>query len=542
MDTAKAQGAWHTMMTGLSAEILFEKFQIIDVLKKDEHAAVFLANHIYLSKKIILKVLNTQKISDHALIERFKREAKILAQLDNPHIIKVLDFGMFKEYFYISFEYIDGVSLRNLLKQMQLSNEQKNHLMAQLLKGLHYAHQCQIIHRDIKPENIFVDNSLNLKIGDFGLALSAEDNFVTNPYSIVGTPSYMSPEQVRGAKLNAQSDLFSAGVVLYEIFTGKNPFLKDNVSLTINEIMAFDEDLVSKGLENQEQSVKDVIYHLIRKNVKDRYTTALEALHDLGVSVEQPTLVIKPESVRENKNRLKAVAAIITVAVIAVVFVVLKIFDSQTPVSLPNINLVDSTSQKNQNVQQPTNDLQNDREQIDTANLNKQLIEEQNKTIPNAISTESNENLSTQQPAKNLGEGWLIVRAEVGTRVIIEGENHPEALSKFIYLQEGEYNVKLENDVYPSYTEKVKIISKQGTTLKVDFTSKVGFVTFDVRPEAQIYVDGNKKGECPPIQKMVPIKPGLRRILLKNSNYKDLDTSININKGDTLKFSYKFKK
>ncbi|MEW6652945.1 MAG: protein kinase, partial [Bacteroidota bacterium] len=102
-------------MTGLSAEILFEKFQIIEVLKKDEHAAVFLANHIYLSKKIILKVLNTEKISDQVLVERFKREAKILAKLDNPYVIKVLDFGMFKEYFYISFEYIEGLSLRNLL-------------------------------------------------------------------------------------------------------------------------------------------------------------------------------------------------------------------------------------------------------------------------------------------------------------------------------------------------------------------------------------------------------------------------------------------
>ena len=104
-------------MLGITTEILFEKFEIIEVLKKDEHAAVFLANHIYLSKKIILKVLNTQKLADHALLERFKREAKLLAKLDHPNIIKVLDFGTSKEYFYISFEYIEGTSLRNYLNQ-----------------------------------------------------------------------------------------------------------------------------------------------------------------------------------------------------------------------------------------------------------------------------------------------------------------------------------------------------------------------------------------------------------------------------------------
>ncbi len=530
-------------MTGLSAEILFEKFQIIDVLKKDEHAAVFLANHIYLSKKIILKVLNTQKISDHALIERFKREAKILAQLDNPHIIKVLDFGMFKEYFYISFEYIEGVSLRNLLKQQQLSVEQKNHLMTQLLKGLHYAHQCQIIHRDIKPENIFVDNSLNLKIGDFGLALSAEDNFVTNPYSVVGTPSYMSPEQVRGAKLNAQSDLFSAGVVLYEMFTGKNPFLKENVSLTLNEIMAFDEALVHKGLEDQEQSVKDVIYHLIRKNAKDRYTTAREALNDLGFSVEQPTIVIKPESARVNKNRFKLIAAILTVAVITITLIVLKIFNSQTPASIPNINFSDSTSLQNQSTKKTTEDLQNEKERIDTANLNKPLIENQNQTIPNTTSNELNGNLSTQQPAKSSGDGWLNILAVVGTRVIINGEDYGPAISRPIQLSEGEHNVKLVNDEYDlPYIEKIKITAKQTKTLRVNFNSLFGFVIFDVRPGAKIYIDGIERIETPPLKQMLKLIPGMRRVSLKNPNYRDIDTTLNIEKGDTLKFSYKFKK
>ncbi|KAF0151619.1 MAG: serine/threonine protein kinase with PASTA sensor(s) [Ignavibacteria bacterium] len=527
------------MITGLSSEILFEKFQIIEVLKKDEHAAVFLANHIYLSKKIILKVLNTQKISDHALVERFKREAKILAKLDNPYVIKVLDFGMFKEYFYISFEYIEGFSLRNLFKKEQLNNEQKKHLMVQLLKGLYYAHQSQIIHRDIKPENIFVDNSLNLKIGDFGLALSQEDNFVTNPYSIVGTPSYMSPEQVRGAKLNAQSDLFSAGVVLYEMYVGKNPFLKENVSLTLNEIMAYDEDIISKGLSEQEQEVKDVIYHLIRKNVKDRCTTALESLNDLNISVEQPTLVINAKEPGLNKGRFKAVAAITLIAVIGIVFLLLRMFDSPDNTANPNITFGDTTTQQNT---KPTKEALSANAKIDTVNNNLPLIGDPKTDNQSTTQLEQKPNLQEQQTEKTVRNGWLRVRAVVGTRVIVDGESYPEALSKVIYLPEGEYTVRFENDDFPSYTEKVKIDSKQETIVRADFNNLVAFVTFDVRPEAQIYIDGSKRGECPPVLRMVPLKPGIRRITLRNSTSKDVDTTINVNKGDTLIFSYKFKK
>jgi serine/threonine-protein kinase len=527
------------MMTGLSAEILFEKFQIIEVLKKDEHAAVFLANHIYLSKKIILKVLNTQKISDQALTERFKREAKILAQLESPHIIKVLDFGMFKEYFYISFEYIEGVSLRNLLKHEQLSADQKKHLMVQLLKGLHYAHQCQIIHRDIKPENIFVDNSLNLKIGDFGLALSAEDNFVTNPYSIVGTPSYMSPEQVRGAKLNSQSDLFSAGVVLYEIFTGKNPFLKDNVSLTLNEIMAFDEEVISSGLDEQEQQIKDVIYHLIRKNTKDRYTSALDALNDLGISIDLPTIVINNnDSVWKNKNRLKATAAIVTVAVIVIALLTMKIFDSPANVANPNITFRDSTSQQNQNSKQTEV-----KEQIDTTAFAKPLIENSEQNLANPQQSEQSINTSEQSPSVKVGDGWLNVYAEVGSRVIIDGENYGQVLSRPIQLTEGEHNIKIENDEYDlPYIEKVKIVAKQVKNLRVNFNNLFGFVTFDVRPEARIYIDGNFRTDTPPMNQILRLVPGMRRISLRNTNYRDIDTILNIEKGDTLKFIYKFKK
>jgi serine/threonine-protein kinase len=527
------------MISGLSQEILFEKFQIIEVLKKDEHAAVFLANHIYLSKKIILKVLNTQKISDQALVERFKREAKILAQLDSQYIIKVLDFGMYQEYFYISFEYIEGQSLRNLLKETELTFDQKKHLMIQLLKGLHYAHANQIIHRDIKPENIFVDNSLNLKIGDFGLALSSEDNLVTNPYSIVGTPSYMSPEQVRGAKLNAQSDLFSAGVVLVELFTGKNPFLKDNVSLTLNEIMSYNENVISSQIENLPQEIKDVLFNLLRKNLKDRYASALDVLKDLNVSLEQPTLVISKDEQTEKNKKWKFIVASFTIVVIILFYYALTSIDkiknnNNLYTQQPN----NKSEQININNENPSQKIK-DENITNPNNLNKPLVEE-NQQEPK---TENKNDTATQLPAsKKLGYGWLDIRGTLGTRIYINGEDFDIDPIKPISLQEGEYLIKCENPDYPPYTEKVNIVAGQATKIRFNLDKQIGFINFDIRPFGKVFINEILKGETPPPLKMIKVNPGFVRVTLKNPNYKDVDTLVKVEKGDTLNFIYKFKK
>lgn len=527
------------MISGLSTEILFEKFQIIEVLKKDEHAAVFLANHIYLSKKIILKVLNTKKISDQALVERFKREAKILAKLDNPYIIKVLDFGTFHEYFYISFEYIEGLSLRNLLKQQTLSYDQKKHLMIQLIKGLHNAHQNQIIHRDIKPENIFIDLNLNLKIGDFGLALSSEDNFVTNPYSIVGTPSYMSPEQVAGAKLNAQSDLFSAGVVLYELFTGKNPFLKENVSFTLNEIMSFNESAIAKGLEDQPQEIKDVLYHLLRKNAKDRYANALQVLDDLNVTLEQPTVVINLDDRREKSNRLKLVAAIVTVTVVVIAIVLVRIFDNVPSPTDQNITFKngDSTNSSQQKDSIPIRPQQND--PVDTSNLNKPLIENNQ---PNTTNQQNNQ-LPTDEN-KILGYGTLNVLSAQWARVKIDGEDVGTTPFRPIQLKEGTHTIQLENEAYPVIKETIVIKANEATTYRADFDKLVAYLNFDVRPSGNVIINGAPQRAIPPTLRLVKVTPGFVSIIITNEDpvYKKIDTSFTVNGGDTLNLRFKFKR
>ncbi len=527
-------------MSALSTEILFEKFQIIEVLKKDEHAAVFLANHIYLNKKIILKVLNTQKIHDPSLVDRFKREAKILAKLDHPNIIKVLDFGLSKEFFYISFEYIEGESLRNVFKTKTLTQEQKEHLMIQLLKGLDYAHANQIIHRDIKPENIFIDKNLNVKLGDFGLALSAEDNYVTNPYSIVGTPSYMSPEQIRGSKLTAQSDLFSLGVVLTELFTGQNPFLKENVSLTLNEINSYDETSLEGKLLDIPENIKEILLALLKKNINQRYESAGEILEELNIQVDQPTIVVNNIDAEGRKSKL----AWIFLAVIAIVIigiVVIPIINEQKQNSASPLGK-DSTQLNNDSANQ-SNDtrLQNNltKDRVDLKNLTKPLVDNSKKD------SSQNQNATQQKEApnqnKSLGLGGLFIDSQPWVDIYINGQkSETTPLRAPIRLQAGTYTLRVVNPDYPPYPPQiVNVIADSVTRLNFDLNKIVGFININTNPWGEVYINNEKKGPTP--LRLIKVDPGLIHVVVKKTNYKDVDTFYNVRARDTLRLNFNLK-
>ncbi|MBA4406728.1 hypothetical protein C0389_05585 [bacterium] len=529
-------------MSSLTSEILFEKFQIIEVLKKDEHAAVFLANHIYLSKKIILKVLNTQKLPDPSMVERFKREGKILAKLDHPNIIKVLDFGMSKEFFYISFEYIEGESLRNIFKTKTLSQEQKEHVMIQLLKGLDYAHRNEIIHRDIKPENIFVDKNLNVKLGDFGLALSAEDNFVTNPYSIVGTPSYMSPEQVRGAKLTAHSDIFSAGVVLFELFTGKNPFLRDNVSLTLNEIMAYDEDEIAKGADDQPQLIRDILFNMLKKNINQRYDSAEEILEELNVMVDQPTIVVSTADREGKKSKLAWLfLAVIFIGIVAIFLV--PILTQQNPINSIQNNERGNILPGNDSAKPNTNEQLNQqvKDPVNLNNLEKPLVDNKNHTTQKDDTINPAENLK-----KPIGTGWLDIKTyPTNVEVFINSESYDRTpFQRAIPIKSGEFTIKFEHPNYPPYYKIVQVEADSITKVFVNLeTLTMGFINCYVsQMKGEIFINGNKRADAPMrVFDLIKVAPGAVHLVIKNPKYKDIDTSFVIKAQDTLKLKFKFR-
>ncbi len=510
-------------MAYTSVEILFDKFEIIETLKKDTHTSVYLANHIYLGKKIILKTLKIDEHVEKTLLERFKREAQILARLDHPNLIKVFDFGNLEDYFYISFEYFQSRNLREVIRESNLAKEDKRNLLIQLLEALHVAHQINIIHRDIKPANILVNSRKQLKIVDFGLAFVLNDNNLTHKSTIVGTPSYMSPEQIRGEALTPQTDLFAAGTVTLELFTGKNPFLGKNINETVNNILNFEEQNIVKDTELLDDDVKQAIQLMLRKSTTKRAKSALEVLNILGV----------------DKNSIKGLASISDDELVKYVLKNSKITKKIVSVLLPIIVLlvaagiwIVNNGLKSEIVSSTFPGISDSREFTKLMPLPDQFVKYDKNVIEKTQTSNSNSN--------DLLAGRLFVESKPWADVYIDGKKlDTTPLSSYIQLKPGKYYLKLVHPNYPPYTKRITISSQNLESVKFDFDDKVGFLDCKINPWGNVYVDGELKGTTP-FREPIILFPGTHELKVTNPQYGDIEQKINITAKETYPFKLNF--
>ncbi|MCX8011069.1 MAG: protein kinase, partial [Ignavibacteria bacterium] len=492
-------------MNSKDSKYLFNKFEILETLKKDVQTGVYLANHVFLGKTIILKTLDTQTAADESILERFKREAKILAKLDHPNIIRVLDFGTFENFFYISFEYFRADNLREYTRKTTLSFDQKKNLFVQLLKGLKEAHRHQIIHRDIKPENILVNEKLELKLADFGLALMENENLVTSKTSIVGTPSYMSPEQIRGEKLDFQSDLFSAGIVAYELFLGINPFLKPDVASTINEIINYNESIF-ENTSSLPEDIRTILINLLQKSKSKRYKSADEVLQLLRI--EDKVVEIKKSKLKSDSKKYIAFAVVLLILITTVfLFTWLKNSTREVVMNTP-INVDSSMNEKiaqkenfipTQEKIQPKDEMVKVEAQLEEKKKDRELHD-----VP-LIQTNQ-----LPSPSKLFIECLPWANVYVNSK-FIEETPLKEALS----LNAGEYELKLVHPEYPPYIQKINLKGNEELKIKVNLDTLIGYLECNLNPWGQIFVDGEFKGETP-LQKAIKLAPGIHNIVLKN--------------------------
>ncbi len=504
-------------------EVLFDKFEIIECLKKDHCSGVYIANHIYLGKKILLKSLNTRTIMDRNVINRFKREAKILAGLDHPNIIKVLDFGLFEDYFYISFEYFESKNLRELMESEKLSNTTKHSLTAQLFKGLEYAHSRDIIHRDIKPENILVNSEGELKLGDFGLALVTTDNTVTNQFGIVGTPSYMSPEQIQGQELSACSDLFSTGIVIYELYSEKTLFVDSDLNKILNKIIGFSYSQISEEVEEFPDIIKEIAKGCLQKKCEDRIASSAEILGLLGESNEGSE---KPHGeVKRTHSLLPWGVGFIVIVIASIIF-----FTNNTEkpqIENSPIIKIDTSSQK-----------PSEKEKTSGAYTAKEKENRSTNEIANTNS-EISETAFPKQVAIEYGQ--LFVECKPWAHVYIDSirlETTP--LKKNITLRTGEHSLLLHNPGYPKYEKIISIGSNEVSLIKIDLDSLVSYLAIKVFPWGQVQFDGNILGDTPFLHP-IRLENDHGELRIVNPQYPDFKYRLELTKGDTITLSYNFK-
>lgn len=263
------------------------KYEISELLGKGGMAEVYKAYHPKLERFVTIKVLHSFLVEGKDFQARFEREAKAVATLRHPHIIQIHDFEVDGDLFYMVMEFIDGGTLQAYMEALTLKGEYMPlgrvlAILRQVAGALDYAHQHQIIHRDIKPSNILLDSVGNAYLADFGIARMMSSTQFTSTGSLIGTPTYMSPEAGLGEELTSVSDIYSLGVILYEMLTGKAPFTADTTPLAIIH-KHIHESPPSPGNLRTDLSIatQHVILKALAKDPADRYQTAGEMVQDL---------------------------------------------------------------------------------------------------------------------------------------------------------------------------------------------------------------------------------------------------------------------
>ena len=275
--------------------ILNGRYEIIEKVGIGGMAIVYKAKDIYLKRIVAVKVLKEQYLEDREFIKKFVIEAQSVANLNNQNIVKIYDVGQHieneKTFNYIVMEYIKGKTLNELIKDNgKLNSNAVVSISKQIANALDCAHKHHIIHRDIKPHNIIIDENLNVKVTDFGIARIATSSTITYTSSVLGTVHYISPEQAKGKFIDEKSDIYSLGVVMYEMITGRVPFDTDNaVGIAMQHI---NEPLVEpiRLVPNMEPWLNAIIVKCMEKDPENRFESAerlIRALEDKNVGTNQ---------------------------------------------------------------------------------------------------------------------------------------------------------------------------------------------------------------------------------------------------------------
>lgn len=263
------------------------KYRYIEQIGRGGFATVYRAKNIKLGNEVVLKIMDSVLAEDENFVRRFEHEAQEMVQLDHPNIVRITDLDKIENKLFIVMEYVPGKNLRDVIQQEGLLPLEKVvTIISQIGKALDYAYTRKLIHRDVKPANILIRDDGVAKLTDFGIAKALESTQMTRTGTMLGTPAYMSPEQTRGVPLDGRSDLYSLGVVLFELVTGKPPFEGDTASMLYKQVHEAP-PTPSQIATRAKGPLEPILIKALAKNPDERYQTGSELATALENAIKE---------------------------------------------------------------------------------------------------------------------------------------------------------------------------------------------------------------------------------------------------------------
>ncbi|MFE8699028.1 Stk1 family PASTA domain-containing Ser/Thr kinase [Cytobacillus sp. FJAT-54145] len=295
----------------LMGKRLSGRYKILDMIGGGGMANVYLAHDMILDRDVAVKVLRLDFANDEELIKRFHREAQAATSLAHPNIVSIYDVGEEDSIYYIVMEYVDGQTLKQYIQQHSpVRVEVALDILKQLTSAISNAHQNHIVHRDIKPHNILIDRDGNVKITDFGIAMALSATSITQTNSVLGSVHYLSPEQARGGMANKKSDIYSLGIVMFELLTGRLPFSGESaVSIALKHLQSETPSL-KRWNPSIPQSVENIVLKATAKDPFHRYNSVEEMEDDLRTALDPERLYEEKFVIPIDDDATKAIPVI----------------------------------------------------------------------------------------------------------------------------------------------------------------------------------------------------------------------------------------
>lgn len=287
------------------------RYEILRAIGGGGMANVYLALDIILDREVAIKVLRFDFVHDADFIRRFRREAQSAASLDHPNIVSIYDVGEEDDIYYIVMEYVEGMTLKEYINRTgPLHPKEAVQIMEQIVSAIAHAHDNQIVHRDIKPHNILIDHMGHIKVTDFGIAMALSSTTITHTNSVLGSVHYLSPEQARGGLSTKKSDIYSLGIVLFELLTARMPFEGESaVSIALKHLQS-ETPSVKRWNPAVPQSIENVVLKAMAKDPFHRYEAAEEMENDLKTAFDPDRLNEKRFTIPSDDEMTKAVPII----------------------------------------------------------------------------------------------------------------------------------------------------------------------------------------------------------------------------------------